>query len=307
MGVELAVGNAASHWTAMAKARGWAWVEGPGFLAVRSEGAHRVLLAAEPIADATTLRRELLAVFREWDSRRLCVEDPTQCLDLADLGFEAALTMPVMVREPGAPETGSSRRRGAAPTPADASSKVRSSAHEGPTEERPDGALSVGEALDEEGLAAVEQVVVEGFPILQRLPWRRGEQFPAAAVVPGQRSWLARVDGRPAAACVTHDDGAAVGFYWVATLPEFRSRGAGRAVMRAGLRAHPDRPATLTATLLGEPLYRRLGFTERGLARWWQFPATPAELRRASSGAELSARSSGAELSARSSGAELRH
>ncbi|WP_152627994.1 GNAT family N-acetyltransferase [Streptacidiphilus neutrinimicus] len=280
MGVELAVGNAASHWKAMARARGWACVDGPGFLAVRSDNAHRVLLAVQPIADAAALRRELLAVFREWDSRQLCLEDPTQALDLTDLGFEAALTMPLMVRDPGAPETPSRGQWPTVPVPAVAPARELSAERSSTGDPVTDAGLSVGEALREEDRAAVERVVVEGFPILQRLPWRRGEQFPAHAVVPGQRSWLARVDGRPAAACVTHDDGVAVGFYWVATLPEFRSRGAGRAVMRAGLAAHPDRPATLTATLLGEPLYRRLGFTERGLARWWQFPATPAELRR---------------------------
>ncbi|WP_042379313.1 GNAT family N-acetyltransferase [Streptacidiphilus melanogenes] len=274
MGVELAVGNAASHWTAMARARGWAWVDGPGFLAVRADSAHRVLLAARPVADQAALRSELLAVFRAWESRQLCIEDPTRSLDFTDLGFEAALTMPMMVREPGASETPSLRRRAAAVVDAQVSDGGASAGAPAA-----DG-VSVGEAVREEDLAAVERVVVEGFPILPRLPWRRGEQFPAHAAVPGQRSWLARVDGRPAAACVTHDDGAAVGFYWVATLPEFRSRGAGRAVMRAGLAAHADRPATLTATLLGEPLYRRLGFTERGLARWWQFPATPEELRR---------------------------
>jgi GNAT superfamily N-acetyltransferase len=273
MGVELAVGNAASHWTAMAKARGWEWVDGPGFTAVRSDMTHRVLLSAEPTADPVHLRRELLSVFRRWDSRQLCLEDPTQSLDLSDLGFEAALTMPLMVRDPDAPEKGSLRRRTATPT-ASGTTLADSLDHAAADD------LRAGEALDEEDLAAVERVVVEGFPILQRLPWRRGEQFPAGVAVAGQRSWLARVGGRPAAACVTHDDGTAVGFYWVATLPEFRSRGAARAVMRAGLSAHPDRPATLTATLLGEPLYRRLGFTERGVARWWQFPATPAELRR---------------------------
>lgn len=276
MGVELAVGNAASHWTAMAKARGWAWVDGPGFTAVRSELTHRVLLAARPIADAGELRRELLAVFRDWGSRQLCLEDSTESLDLSDLGFEAALAMPVMVREPGASETPSLRRRaGAARAGVPASRSSLSAAEDALAHE-----VSAAEALDEEDLAAVERVVVEGFPILHRLPWQRGRQFPVGAVVPGQRSWLACVDGRPAAACVTYDDGAAVGFYWVATLPEFRSLGAARAVVRAGLDGHPGRPATLTATLLGEPLYRRLGFTERGVARWWQFPATPAELRR---------------------------
>ncbi|MFB7663825.1 GNAT family N-acetyltransferase [Kitasatospora sp. NPDC056138] len=78
------------------------------------------------------------------------------------------------------------------------------------------------------------------------------------------------VGGQPAAACVTYDNGETVGVYWVATLPVHRSKGLARAVLSQALAAHPGRVATLTATLLGEPLYRRLGFTEQGLARWWR-------------------------------------
>lgn len=251
MGVELAVANAASHWTAMAKVRGWQTIEGPGYTAVRADSAHRVLLADGP-SDPEALRAELQELFRRWESRQACVEDPTRTLDLAGLGFEAALSMPVMIRPPGPVVEGDGLR------------------HRGDPER-----VQAVEVLDEHDLAEVERVVVEGFPISRRLPWRRGGHFPACdGEIPGRRNWLARVDGHPAAACITHDDGAAVGVYWVATLPEYRSRGAARAVLRTALAAHPDRPATLTATLLGEPLYRRLGFTERGLARWWQSPAT---------------------------------
>ncbi|MEY9872894.1 GNAT superfamily N-acetyltransferase [Streptacidiphilus sp. MAP12-33] len=252
MGVELAVGNAASHWTAMAGARGWERLDGLGFTAFRADAVHRVLLEARPVPDPGAVRAELAALFRAWESPRVCVEDPTQALDLADLGFEPALSMPVMVRPAG---------------PVTARAGVRPLAD-------PE-LVRAGEACSEADLAEAERVVVEGFPIGQRLPWRRGGQFPRSYEgLPGRRSWLARVDGHAAAACVTYDDGVTVGFYWVATLPEFRSRGAARAVMLAALDAHPDRAATLTATLLGEPLYRRLGFTERALARWWQSPAS---------------------------------
>ncbi|SEL64483.1 GNAT family N-acetyltransferase [Streptacidiphilus jiangxiensis] len=258
MGVELAVANAASHWTAMAKVRGWQSIEGAGFTAVRADTVHRVLLAAGPPSDTEALRAELRALFRRWESSHACVEDPTRTLDLSDLGFEAALAMPVMIRPPGPVVDGDGLR------------------HRGDPER-----VQAGEARDERDLAEVERVVVEGFPIARHQPWRRGGHFPACdGDIAGRRSWLAHVDGRPAAACITHDDGAAVGLYWVATLPDHRSRGAARALLRAALAAHPDRPATLTATLLGEPLYRRLGFVEGGLARWWQFPATTAAPRR---------------------------
>ena len=98
--------------------------------------------------------------------------------------------------------------------------------------------------------------------------------FPSAwGALRGRRSWLARRQGVTAGACVSWDDGTSVGLYWVAVLPEHRSQGVARALLERVLRAHPERPATLTATLLGEPLYRKLGFVEQGLATWWRCPA----------------------------------
>ncbi|MEZ0065869.1 GNAT superfamily N-acetyltransferase [Streptacidiphilus sp. MAP12-20] len=264
MGFELAVANAAGHWRAMAEARGWMCVTRPDFTVVRANDADRVLLTAPP-RDPAALTAELLTLLREWGTHQLCLEDPYLVLDLSEQGCEAALAMPVMVRDasPLGPDVG-------------VTSGVPVTA--GGQAGRPE--VSAEEALAEPQLAEVERVVVDGFPIATRQPWRRGGQFPAEySHLPGRRSWLARVDGRPAAACVTWDDGAAVGFYWVATLPDQRSRGAAATLMRAALAAHPDRVATLTATLLGEPLYRRLGFSERGLSRWWRHTGTPAQPR----------------------------
>lgn len=259
MGLDLAVGNAVAHWLTMAEVRGWETQVRPGWTAIRADDAHRVLVTARP-EDPEALTRELLGLFRSWDTRQLTLEDPYLALDLGPYGCESALTMPVMVRDPAPVMSG-------APSP---SVTVET------TE-----AVDATEAVDEAGLAAVERVVVEGFPIPHLLPWRRGGHFPVEyARIPGRRSWLARVGGEPAAACITVDDGAAVGVYWMTTLPELRSRGAAGAVLRTALAAHPDRPATLTATLLGEPLYRHLGFTERAVARWWRYPSTPAALRR---------------------------
>ena len=91
--------------------------------------------------------------------------------------------------------------------------------------------------------------------------------------VPGWRAWLAYRGGEPAAACCTYDDGAALGVYWLATLPEHRSHGLGRAVMAAALAACPGRPAALTATAAGEPLYASLGFHAVSEAAWYRKPA----------------------------------
>ncbi len=93
---------------------------------------------------------------------------------------------------------------------------------------------------------------------------------PLVLAVPGWRAWLAFRGGEPAAACCTYDDGAALGVYWLATLPQHRSHGLGRAVMSAALTASPGRPVALVATTAGEPLYSALGFQVVSEAAWYR-------------------------------------
>jgi GNAT superfamily N-acetyltransferase len=250
--LELANDNAARYWLAQAEAYGWeTLVRADRYAAVRRDQEdgeiHQVLLLRPP-GDAGALRAELVALFREWDTRRLVLEDPYAVLDLAGYGCEAGLPMPVM-----------GRQAGDAPRPA-----------------RPAAGVAVDPVGEAALLAEAERVVVEGFPVPARMPWRAGTLFaPRLLDVPGWRAWLARWEGAPAGACVTFDDGAAVGVYWVCVLPEHRSRGIGRALVEAALAAHPQRTAVLTATLLGEPLYRKAGFAELSVARWWRHPGLP--------------------------------
>jgi GNAT superfamily N-acetyltransferase len=274
--LELANDNAAAHWLAMAGANGWETRTGPGYAAVRCEGdpgdAHRVVVTRPP-ADAAGLTRELIALFRDWETGRLCLEDPYRVLDLSGHGCGPAPALPVMVRPAvaGAPGTAVAPGTAGAPAavPDDGSCGSSGSGGSG------GGAVEAGEALGEAEWAESERVVVDGFPLPDRMPLRRGRMFPAAlGSLPGRRSWLARRGGLPAGACVTWDDGASVGLYWVAVLPEHRSHGVARTLLEAALRAHPGRPATLTATSLGRPLYRKLGFVEEGLSTWWRYPVT---------------------------------
>jgi GNAT superfamily N-acetyltransferase len=282
-GLELANDNAASHWSAMAEAEGWEVRRGVGYTAVRCARAatdsHRVVLTRPP-ADAGELTRELVALFRDWDSTAVCVEDPYDALDLSGYGCDSTLRMPVMVRPVGAPMTARNTpprgvlsgavgagASGSGSSGAGASGSGSSAAGE------PSEPLEVLEAVAPDQLEQMEYVVVEGFPIPGRWPWRSGEMFPPKWIdIAGRRSWLARRGGKPAGACVSWDDGSAVGVYWVAVLPEHRSQGVARALVEAVLRAHPHRPASLTATLLGEPLYRKLGFVAQGETVWWRLP-----------------------------------
>ncbi|WP_354640576.1 GNAT family N-acetyltransferase [Kitasatospora camelliae] len=248
--LELANDNAAAFWLAQARVHGWETLVRPGFTAVRCDrdaaDVHRVVVT-RPYDEPEALERELVQVFRDWGTTRLCLEDPYGKLDLTRYHCEAGLGLPVMVREPHAEAQ--------------------------PLRAAPPAGLRVDEAVDADAFAEVERAVVDGFPIPPRQPWRRGEFLtPALLDQPGYRAWLATVDGDTAGACMTYDDGTAVGVYWVATLPVHRSKGVARAVVDAALAAAEGKPATLVATLLGEPLYKRLGFTEQGVTRWWRLP-----------------------------------
>ncbi|MFC1399865.1 MULTISPECIES: GNAT family N-acetyltransferase [Streptacidiphilus] len=281
--LELANDNAAGQWLALAGVEGWETRSGTGWAAVRcgdgTGNAHQVQLTRAP-ADAAELTGQLVALFREWDTRWLSLVDPYGAVDLSRFGCERTLPTPVMVRDPGpVPSRPGGRRAaaGGAVGPTAVEEVAVAAVVVGPEAGGAAvvGAVEVVEAATEGELADVERVVVEGFPVAPRLPWRRGATFPAGwDVLAGRRSWLARLRGEPVGACVSWDDGASVGVYWVAVLPEHRSRGIARELMAAVLRAHPDRPAVLSATLLGEPLYRRLGFVEQGVATWWRYPGT---------------------------------
>jgi GNAT superfamily N-acetyltransferase len=146
---------------------------------------------------------------------------------------------------------------------------VRAAGPAGPA--APGPGVRVVPAADPGTVAQAERVIVDGFPQRALQPYRPGRSVPPLVLsVPGWRTWLAYRGGEPAAACCTYDDGAALGVYWLATLPEHRSHGLGRAVMAAALTASPGRPAALVATAAGEPLYSSLGFRVVSEAAWYR-------------------------------------
>ncbi|WP_395296116.1 GNAT family N-acetyltransferase [Kitasatospora hibisci] len=285
--LEQATDNAAEFWLAQARAHGWQRLVDPRFTAVRCArtpgDAHRVVVT-RPGGDRVALEDDVAGLVREWGSIAVTVEDPYGMLDMTRHGLGHGRAMAVMTREPGPLEN---PRFGvqAAASPPDGNSPARAgsgSVAAGSVASTGNGggwSLTVDEVLGADGFAEVERAVVEGFPIEARQPWTRGGMLPEALLdEPGLRAWLGRIDGAPAGACLTYDDGRATGVYWVATLPEHRSRGVGRAVLETALAgAHPDRPATLVATVLGEPLYRKLGFTEQGRTHWWTLLAPAVE------------------------------
>lgn len=138
----------------------------------------------------------------------------------------------------------------------------------------PGNRAAVALVADQEALVQAERVIVDGFPRPALQPYRPGRMLPSQVLTtPGWRIWLAHHHGRPAAACCTYDDGAALGVYWLAALPEHRSAGLGRAIMGAALTASPGRPAVLVATAVGVPLYSSLGFAAVAEVAWYRIQA----------------------------------
>ncbi|MEU9042845.1 MULTISPECIES: GNAT family N-acetyltransferase [unclassified Kitasatospora] len=253
--LERANDNAAAFWLAQARVHGWRTRVLPGLTAVRCartpDDAHRVVVT-RPYTEPGSVEKELADLLDDWATIRFTLEDPYGGLDLSRFGATRMPIMPVMVRDPG---------------PVEGVTTALPAVHEA----HGGGTLTVDEAPDRDSFALVERAIVEGFPLPARQPWVRGDALPEQLLgEPGWRAWLGRVDGAPAGTCLTYDDGRATGVYWVATLPDWRGRGVARAVVQTALvHAHPDRPATLVATSLGEPLYRKLGFVEQARTCWW--------------------------------------
>ncbi len=76
-------------------------------------------------------------------------------------------------------------------------------------------------------------------------------------------AFLAHVDGRPAAIAMTIVTRGVAGIYWVGTTEEARGRGLARMLTATAVNAGFDlgaESASLQASSMGEPIYRRLGF-----------------------------------------------
>jgi GNAT superfamily N-acetyltransferase len=77
--------------------------------------------------------------------------------------------------------------------------------------------------------------------------------------------YLGRLDGQPVASSALYMGAGVAGIFTVGTLPEARRRGTGRAITLAPLldaRERGYRVGILSASRMGEPIYRRLGFQE---------------------------------------------
>ncbi len=135
--------------------------------------------------------------------------------------------------------------------------------------------VDVREVTDADGLAVAERVLVEGYPMPELEPVRRGELLGPRILDGPTRVWLAYVEGSPVAVAAAHTHSAITLVEYVAALPAARGRGAGSAVTWAATLAEPDLPAVLIASDEGRPVYERMGY--RAIERWsaWLRPESP--------------------------------
>ena len=105
--------------------------------------------------------------------------------------------------------------------------------------------------------------------------YRDGSLERVIGALPPERvhAYGARVDGETAAVMMTIDAGDDTEIAWVATSEAARGRGLATALMAQSLwdaRERGRRTATLQATSLGSPVYRRVGFHDLGALQMWE-------------------------------------
>jgi len=106
---------------------------------------------------------------------------------------------------------------------------------------------------------AADAYTSNGFPPEVFAHYDRHEGLAAANAA----SFLARLDGRPAAIAMTLVSRGVAGIYWVGTREEARGHGLAWAVTAAAVNAGFDlggRLVSLQASAMGRPVYERMGF-----------------------------------------------
>jgi GNAT superfamily N-acetyltransferase len=118
-----------------------------------------------------------------------------------------------------------------------------------------------------------ERTLIDGFPIDGLQPFEKVRLYaPETFEAPGWHHFVAYLDDRPVAAGSSHVDERVLRVENIATLPQARGRGAGRAITAATIAADESKPATLVASDPGRPVYERLGFVAVLRVTYWLGP-----------------------------------
>jgi GNAT superfamily N-acetyltransferase len=130
----------------------------------------------------------------------------------------------------------------------------------------PDG-LQIERTRDAASFHEAMDVMFEGFEMPRDSQPLFEERFRSYAIGPraNQRTYVARLDGRPVATSLGAVLDGVVAIYNVATVPAARRRGGGGAITAAAMadaQAQGARWAILESSGMGRPVYERLGFRE---------------------------------------------
>lgn len=133
----------------------------------------------------------------------------------------------------------------------------------------PPSGFVVEEVVEEDGLRQWCDVMtpIYQFPDFAAEPWFR--MLASLGLGPDRplRHFMARLDGRPAATISLYFGGGVAGISSVGTLPDCRRRGIGMALTVAAFqeaRRAGYRIGVLFSSVMGLPMYKRIGFREYG-------------------------------------------
>ena len=217
------------------------WQAGPA-TAIHHEA---VTVAPGSAAETPELMREIEQLVAARGQDQLEVKDWWRTLDLTSLGFELAWNTgvepaPYLVRPPGAHP---------------------------PVAVPPE--LEVARVRTPETLAEFEAASFEGFEgVGAHAPvcWHA----PPSLDDPDMRYFIGRVQGQAVSVSIGVISDGVVGLFGVATKPAYRRRGYGMAITWVALRSAPTLPAVLGPSDGGEPLYRKMGFSDFHRFRLWR-------------------------------------
>jgi len=130
--------------------------------------------------------------------------------------------------------------------------------------------LEILSVNDEHSLRWFESVVVECFSISDLQPIvSRGLFNEAILQESGFHLWLGMISGQPVATAAAHIAYGVTGVYLVSTIPDMRGRGIGTALSWEATMIEPDMPATLQASSMGQPIYKKMGYSVLRKANMW--------------------------------------
>lgn len=122
--------------------------------------------------------------------------------------------------------------------------------------------MRIEAVADADGVAAFEETLIEAYPTPEMLPYRRGALLGPSILESSWRLFVAWDGDRPMATAGAWVTDHLTTVELVSARPECRGRGVGAAVTAAAADAGGnERPAVLISSDLGQPTYRRLGFS----------------------------------------------